>query len=194
MDDFCHAFYAGHEGEPAIKTYTFADLVSTLNSIAPNNWEAFFRSRLDATAGAPLGGLLGSGWRLVYNNQPNEMMTAAGEASGTWDFTSSIGLQVSRDGFVIDSIPGMPAFESGISPYFKIVGVNNNQFSADELKRAVSDSQTNSGPIDAMTENAGKMELYKISYHGGNQFPHLQRIDASPNYLDEILKPLTPAK
>jgi len=194
MDDFCHAFYAGHEGEPAIKTYTFADLVSTLNSIAPNNWEAFFRSRLDATAGAPLGGLLGSGWRLVYNNQPNEMMTAAGEASGTWDFTSSIGLQVSRDGFVIDSIPGMPAFESGISPYFKIVGVNNNQFSADELKRAVSDSQTNSGPIDAMTENAGKMELHKISYHGGNQFPHLQRIDASPNYLDEILKPLTPAK
>src|SRR5215472_10322076 len=94
MDDFCHVFYAGHEGEPVIETYTFADLVSTLNGIAPNDWEEFFRSRLDATAKAPLGGLLGSGWRLVYNNEPNQMMSAADAVSGTEDFTSSLGLRV----------------------------------------------------------------------------------------------------
>ena len=35
MDDFCHAFYAGPDGQPVIKTYTFEDLVSTLNGIAP---------------------------------------------------------------------------------------------------------------------------------------------------------------
>jgi predicted metalloprotease with PDZ domain len=193
MDDFCHAFYAGHEGEPVIKTYTFADLVSTLNGIAAHDWEAFFRSRLDATSGAPMGGLLGNGWRLVYNNEPNEMMTAAGEVLGTGDFISSMGLRVSRDGSVIDSIPGMPAFESGISPYFKIVGVNGREFSMDELKRAIRDSQSNSSPIEITTNSGGKLELHQISYHGGSRFPHLERIEASPNYLDEILKPLTPA-
>ena len=35
IDDFCHAFYGGPDGEPVIKTYTFDDLVATLNGIAP---------------------------------------------------------------------------------------------------------------------------------------------------------------
>jgi len=191
MDDFCRVFYAGHEGEPVIKTYTFADLVSTLKEIAPNDWEAFFRSRLDGTAGSPTGGLLKSGWRVIYNNEPNEVMQAAGEVSGAGDFTSSIGLRVNRDGVVTDSIPGMPAFESGISPYFKIIGVKDSQFSVDELRRAVRDSAINPSPIEVLTENSGKLELHKIQYHGGSQFPHLERVDSSPDYLGEILKSLT---
>ena len=191
MDDFCHVFYAGHEGEPVIKTYTFADLVSTLNGITPNDWEAFFRSRLDATAKAPLGGLLGSGWRLVYNNEPNEMISASDAVSGTRDFTSSLGLRVKHDGSVVDSIPGLPAFEAGISPYFKIVGVNGREFSLDELKRAIHDSETNSTPIEITTSNSGRLALHKLQYHKGSQFPHLERVDGSPDYLDEILKPLT---
>jgi predicted metalloprotease with PDZ domain len=191
MDDFCHVFYAGHEGEPVIKTYTFADLVSTLNGITPNDWEAFFRSRLDATAKAPLGGLLGSGWRLVYNNEPNEMISASDAVSGTRDFTSSLGLRVKHDGSVVDSIPGLPAFEAGISPYFKIVGVNGREFSLDGLKRAIHDSETNSTPIEITTSNSGRLALHKLQYHKGSQFPHLERVDGSPDYLDEILKPLT---
>jgi predicted metalloprotease with PDZ domain len=191
MDDFCRVFYAGHEGEPVIKTYTFADLVSTLKEIVPNDWEAFFRSRLDGTAGTPTGGLLKSGWRVIYNNEPNEIMQAGGEVSGTGDFTASIGLRVNRDGVVTDSIPGMPAFESGISPYFKIIGVKDSQFSVDELKRAVRDSVINPSPIEVLTENSGKLELHKIQYHGGSQFPHLERVDTSPDYLGEILKSLT---
>jgi predicted metalloprotease with PDZ domain len=191
MDDFCHVFYAGHEGEPVIKTYTFTDLVSTLNGIAPNEWEAFFRSRLDATAKGPLGGLLASGWRLVYNNEPNEMIAAADAVSGTGDFTSSLGLRVKHDGSVVDSIPGLPAFEAGISPYFKIVGVNGREFSVDELKRAIHDSETNSTPIEITTSNSGKLALNKFQYHKGSQFPHLERVDGSRDYLDEIFKPLT---
>jgi predicted metalloprotease with PDZ domain len=194
MDDFCHAFYAGHEGEPVIKTYRFDDLVSTLNGIAPNDWAAFFRIRLDSTAGSPLGGLSGSGWRLVYNNEPNEMMVAADEVSGAGDFTSSIGLRVKRDGSVIDSIPGMPAFESGLSPYLKIVGINSRQFSVEELNRAIRASQTNSLPIELITDEAGALGVHKIEYHGGSQFPHLEKIDSAPDYLDEILKPLTQPK
>jgi len=193
MDDFCHAFYAGHEGEPVIKTYTFEDLVSTLNGIAPYDWTGFFRSRLDAMTGAPLGGISGNGWRLIYNDEPNEMLSAEDEVSGGGDFTSSIGLRLKRDGFIVDAIPGMPAFESGLNPYLKITAVNGHVFSMDELKRAVRDSKTSPTPIEVQTDNTGRLELHKIEYHGGSQFPHLERVSDTPDYLGEILKPLTSA-
>ncbi len=193
MDDFCHAFYAGPDGEPVIKTYTFEDLVSTLNGIAPYDWTSFFRTRLDSTEpGAPLGGITGSGWRLVYNDDPNELLSAGEAVSGSGNFTASLGLRVNRDGMVIDATPGMPAFESGLSPYLKLVGVNGRQFSVEELKRAIRESKSNSAAIEILADNTGTLEKHEINYHGGNQFPHLERGEGTPDYLNEIFTPLTP--
>ncbi|MGA9510643.1 MAG: M61 family peptidase [Candidatus Sulfotelmatobacter sp.] len=193
IDDFCHVFYAGAEGQPVIKTYTFEDLVSTLNGIAAYDWTSFFRARLDSTdAKAPLGGFTGGGWRLVYNDDPNEVLSASEAVSQNGDFTSSIGLRVTRDGSIIDAIPGMPAFASGLSPYSKIIAINHRKFSVDELKRAIRESKANPGAIVIESENAGRLESHEIQYYGGNQFPHLERVDGAPDYLDEILKPLTP--
>ena len=193
MDDFCRAFYAPPDGQPVIKTYNFGDLVSTLNQIAPYNWRAFFRERLDSTAPtAPLGGITGGGWKLVYTDEPNELLAAGEAVSGGGDFTASIGLSVKGDGTVIDAIPGMPAFESGVSPYSRIIGVNGRQFSVDELKRAIRDSESNSAAIEIVATNTGTLETHEIRYHGGNRFPHLERTEGSPDYLDEILKSLTP--
>ncbi len=193
MDDFCHVFHGGPDQKPIIKTYTFDDLVSTLNKIAPNDWASFFRTRLDSTdSGAPMGGITGGGWTLVYNDDANEILSASDEVSESADFTSSIGLQVKRDGSVVDAIPGMPAFEAGLSPYLKITGVNGNKFSIDALKRAVSDSKVNSAVIEVQTDNAGTLQSHKIQYHGGNRFPHLARVENTPDYLDKILEPLTP--
>jgi len=193
MDDFCRAFYAPPDGQPVIKTYNFGDLVSTLNQIAPYNWRSFFRERLDSTAPtAPLGGITGGGWKLVYTDEPNELLAAGEAVSGGGDFTASIGLSVKGDGTVIDAIPGMPAFESGVSPYSRIIGVNGRQFSVDELKRAIRDSESNSAAIEIVATNTGTLEKHEIRYHGGNRFPHLERTEGSPDYLDEIMKPLTP--
>ena len=194
MDDFCHAFYAPPDGKPEIKTYTFDDVVSTLNGIAPYDWRSFLRERLDSTGPhAPLGGITGGGWQLVYNDEPNEFIAAGDAESGGADFTSSIGLHVKGDGTVIDAIPGMPAFEAGISPYLKIVAVNGRQFSVDELKRAVHDSKSNSAPIKLSALNANTLETHEIQYHDGNRYPHLERVEGAPDYLDEALKSLTPA-
>ena len=192
MDDFCHVFYGAPDGQPVIKTYTFEDLVSTLNRIAAYDWSSFFRTRLDSTAPtAPVGGITGAGWRLIYNDDPNEILSAEEATSEGGDFTSSIGLRVKHDGMIVDSIPGMPAFESGLSPYSKIIGVNGRQFSVDELKRAIKESKANSGAIHVQTENAGTLASHEVEYHGGNQFPHLERVEGAPDYLDEILRPLT---
>ena len=193
MDDFCHIFYAPPDGEPVIKTYTFDDLVATLNQVALNDWRSFLRERLDSTGpNAPLGGITGGGWKLIYNDEPNEYIAADDSVSGGADFTSSIGLRVKGDGSVIDATPGMPAFEAGISPYLKIVAVNGRQFSTDELKRVVRDSKSNSAPIKLDTMNAGTLETHDIEYHGGSRYPHLERVEGSPDYMDEALKSLTP--
>ena len=121
------------------------------------------------------------------------MMAAADEVSGGGDFTSSIGLRVKHDGSVIDSIPSMPAFESGLSPYLKIIAVSGRAFSVDAMKRAIRDSMTNSPPIEVVTENTTRVEAHRIQYYGGSQFPHLERVKDAPDYLGEILKALTPA-
>jgi predicted metalloprotease with PDZ domain len=194
IDDFCQAFYSGHEGEPAIKTYTFEDLVSTLNGIAAYDWAAFFRARLDSTASrAPLGGIDGGGWRLVYNDVPNEFLESQDSVSGGGDFTSSLGLEVKQDGSVVDAIPGMPAFESGISPYTKIISANGRKYSVDNLKRAIEAAKTGKDDILIQTDNAGRITSHVISYHDGSRFPHLERIDNSPDYIGEILQAKTAA-
>jgi len=193
IDDFCHVFYAPPDGEPVIKTYTFDDLVATLNQVAPNDWRSFLRERLDSTGpNAPLGGITGGGWKLVYNDEPNEYIAADDSVSGGANFTSSIGMIVKGDGTVVDATPGMPAFDAGISPYLKIVAINGRQFSTDELKRVVHDSKSNSAPIKLTTMNAGTLETHEIQYHDGNRYPHLERVEGSPDYMNEALKSLTP--
>ena len=195
MNDFCRVFYGGPDGEPVIKTYTFDDIVSTLNGIAPYDWRVFFRERLDSTSPhAPLGGITGGGWRLVYGDTPNVIIHAVQESSGAGDFTSSVGMSVRRDGFVEDVIPNMPAFESGLSPYSKIVGIDGHEFSVDELDRAVRDAKSDSATITILASNMGTIEAHEIHYHDGIRQPHLERNEGTPDYLDEILKPLSPMK
>ena len=193
MDDFCHAFYAPPDGQPEIKTYTFDDLVATLNQVAPYDWRSFLRERLDSTAAtAPLGGITGGGWKLVYTDDPNEYLAAGEAQSGGADFTASIGLRVRGDGFVVDSIPGMPAFENGVSPFLKIIGVDGRKFSVDELRRAIRDSKSGSDGIEITAMNTGTLEKHEIKYQGGIRYPHLERVAGTSDYLGEILKSLTP--
>ncbi len=195
MDDFCRAFYGPPDGEPVIKTYEFDDVVATLNQIAAYDWRSFLRERLDSTAAsAPLRGITGGGWKLVYSDDANEFLAAGDAVSGGGDYTSSIGLRVKGDGTVVDSIPGMPAFESGVSPYLRIIAVNGRAFSVDELNRAIANSGSSAGPIVITATNTGAIETHEIRYQGGNRYPHLERVDGTANYLDDILKPLTPAR
>jgi predicted metalloprotease with PDZ domain len=195
MNDFCRIFLGGPDGQPVIKTYTFDDLVSTLNGIAPYDWRAFLRQRLDSTdAHAPLGGITGGGWRVIYNDEPNEFLAAGQSVSGSGNFTSSLGLSVQRDGTIHDVIPGMPAFDAGLSPYMKIIAVGGQEFSMSELTRAIHESKSSTSPIVLLVSNSGSLKTHEIAYHGGLRGPHLERAEGSPDYLSEILKPLAPGK
>ena len=71
----------------------------------------------------------------------------------------------------------------------KIIAVNGRAYSPDVLKAAVHDA-TGSGPaIELIVENTGYFKVVKLDYHGGERYPQLEKVSATPSYLDDILKP-----
>ncbi len=193
MNDFCRMFYAGPSGKPDLKTYTFDDVVAALNQLAPYDWAGFLHSHLDATdAPTPLESVENSGWKLVYDEQPNEMMDLRDGVRKTTDLSLSIGLVLAEDGTAYDVIENSPAFKAGFAPGMRITAVNGKQYSSAELKSAIDAAKSSTGPIQVIAANGPQVQTYSIDYHDGMKYPHLVRDESKPDYLGEILHPLAP--
>ena len=83
IEDFCHLFHGGPNNGPELKTYTFDQLVQTLNSVVPYDWAKFFHERLMSTSPqSPQGGIEMGGWKRVFNGKPERVREAA-EAAGS---------------------------------------------------------------------------------------------------------------
>ncbi|HXW57772.1 MAG TPA: PDZ domain-containing protein [Candidatus Cybelea sp.] len=194
MNDFCKTFYAGPSNQPALKTYTFEELVSALNSIAPYDWTGFFRGHLDSLApSTPLESIENAGWKLVYNEQPNEIERNQAILFHTLDLSFSIGATVREDGVIVDVTHGEPSYNAGIGPGMKITGVNGRQFSLETLEFAIDAAKNSKQAIQLTTANGPELQTISIDYHGGLLYPHMQRETNRPDYLSEILHPLSPA-
>jgi len=190
MDDFCHLFHGGQSGPPAVKTYTFDDVVNTLNQVAPHDWRGFWIERLtNHGPGAPLDGIAGSGWKLVYDDTRSEQMKAWEQDHTELDASYSIGLLLRGDGGIVDTIEGMPAAKAGIGPGMKVVAVNGRRFSDDVLRDALKAGTNGSAPLELMVENTDYYKTFKLDYHGGEKYPHLVRDESKPDTLGEIIKP-----
>jgi len=186
IDDFCQAFYAGANRGPEVKTYTFEDVVSALNAIAPFDWATFLRNRLNSTSPqAPVGGIENGGWKVVFNAESPKSEGRRGGAGEAY----SIGLQVGGDGTVYDAIVGSPAFEAGISSQMKIVGVNGRVYTAELLADAIKAAKDTDKPITLLVVVDDYYRTCTINYHGGPRYPHLVRDNDKPDYLDELIKP-----
>ena len=189
LDDFCKLFHGAPSTGPTVKTYTFDDVVNALNQVVPYDWRGFWTERLtNHGPGAPLGGIEGSGWKLVYDDTPSDMMNGRATTNRSVPAALAIGLVLNDDGNIVDTIEGMPAEKAGIGPGMKLVAVNGRRFSAEVLRDAVKATKNNSTPLELLVENTDYYKTYKIDYHGGEQYPHLVRDDSKPDLLTEILK------
>ena len=187
MDDFCHLFHGGQSGPPEVKTYTFDDVVNTLNQVAPYDWRGFWTERLtNHGPGAALTGIDRSGWKLVYNETPSELIKARKHEYKEINAEYSIGLLLEESGNIIDTVEGMAAAKAGIGPGMKVVAVNGRHFSADVLSDALKAAKTSADPIELLVENTEYYKTYKLDYHGGEQYPHLVRDESKPDVLSEI--------
>jgi predicted metalloprotease with PDZ domain len=186
IDDFAHSFHGGQNNGPEIKTYTFEEVVSALNSIAPYDWAGFFHQKLTSTSpDAPVGGIENGGWKVVYTEKPSKVPGRRGGAGDAY----SIGLQVGEDGSVTDSIVGGLAFKAGITSGMKVVAVNSRVYTHDLLQDAIKASKDTANPIVLLVIVDDYYKTCTIDYHGGERYPHLQRDDSKPDYLDDLIKP-----
>ena len=189
IDDFCHLFHGGQSGSPELKTYTFDDVVDALNQVAPYDWRGFWTERLtNHGPGGPLGGIEGSGWKLVYDESRSELYRANEHDREAVDATYSIGLMIKEDGSIIDTIEGKPAAQAGIGPGMKLVAVNGRRFSGDVLRDALKAGKNNTEPLQLLIENTEYYKTYKLDYHGGEKYPHLVRDESKADLLSEIIK------
>lgn len=185
LDDFAKAFFGVNDGEWKVQnTYTFEDVVATLNGVYPHDWTKFLRDRLDGKTGLA-GGIEASGWKLVYKDEPNAYAKGAGSRGGT-DFTYSLGLSVGKDGAIGDVRWDGPAFNAGLGSGTTIIAVNGQAYDGDVLGDAIKAAKDGKAPIELMVKEFDRYRTVKIDYHDGLRYPHLQRIEGKPDYLTPI--------
>ena len=191
LNDFCLAFHGGPGGAPALKPYTFDDIVATLNSVQPYDWARFLHDRLSSTSPhAPLGGIQDAGWNLTYDSTASPLWRAFEEDTKSVNLTYSIGLTAKEDGTVVDVAMGGPSQKAGVTPATKIIAVNNRQFNPTILREAVQATARTSGSIDLLIKNGEYFSTHHIEYRGGEKYPHLTRDPSKPDILSRIISPL----
>jgi predicted metalloprotease with PDZ domain len=189
IDDFCHLFHGAPSTGPMVKSYTFDDVMNTLNQVAAYDWRGFWTERLiNHGPGAPLGGIEGSGWKLAYDENESEMLRGAEGSFHSVNAEYSIGLTVREDGTINDTIEGMAAALAGIGPGMKLIGVNGRQYSANGLREALKAGKGGSAPLELLIEHTDYYKTYRLDYHGGERYPHLVRDESKPDLLTEIYK------
>jgi predicted metalloprotease with PDZ domain len=193
LDDFCVAFFGPPDTGPEVRPYTRAELVAALNAVAPNDWEAFFRTRVDELRpGAPIEGIELVGWRLVYTDEPNAIGTAyaASPDAGT-DLRFSLGTSLSSEGNFSDVEPGGPLAAAGIGPGAQLVAVNSRAYTPAVLADALKAAKDAGQKLELLVRNSDFYSTHVVEYRGGERHPHLVRDEAKEDLLAKILAPRT---
>ena len=188
IDDFAKAFFGRTDGDWGVVTYTFDDVVSTLNGVHPYDWATLLKSRLyDVETGAPLGGFERNGYRLTYADQPTSAITAAEKSRKNNDFTYSIGLQAGTDGTVSSVVWNGVAYKQGLSIGDQIVAVGGQAYSGDAMKAALAAAKTSKAPVQLLVKSGTEVRTVSLDYHGGLRYPRFEKIGTGTGGLDQLL-------
>jgi len=193
LDDFASAFFGVDNGSYVTKTYTFDDVVAALNGVAKYDWASFLHARVQ-TLNPPLeNGIAATGWKLVYTDQESgyeKQYNSRPEPSRhLYNFAWSIGLTMTDKGEVNDVRWDGPAFKAGVSTGATLVAVNGQTYSSDVLKSAIASARNSKTPIQLLLKYQDGYRTVPVDYHGGLQYPHLVRIEGTPDYLSQIIAP-----
>jgi predicted metalloprotease with PDZ domain len=197
LTDFLHIFVAkGGNTGPLIVPYNRDELITDLNQVVKYDWATFMHDRIDAiNPRADLAGIEQGGYKLVYTDKPTRssrtIAASGGRRGGGIDVWYSAGFRAMADGSISDVRWNGPADKAKIFPGQKIIAVNGNIFSGDALRTAIKDAKGKTEPIHLILQGDTFVTTADIDYHDGERFPSLVRVDGTPDYLDDITKPLT---
>lgn len=195
LDDFCRLYGRGSDMKsvPGVDPYDEPQILSLLNQVAPYDWAAFFNARIaDIAPHAPLGGITGAGYKLVYDDKASELEKKASRGGkGGVDARYSIGLSLSADGHINDILTQSPAFAAGLAPGMQIVAIDGRKYSDDVLHAALKAHKGKTSLMELTYANGDFIRMSPIDAHEGERYPHLVRVAGSPDVLRRIYAPRT---
>jgi predicted metalloprotease with PDZ domain len=196
LNDFCVKFLAlGGNTPPRVVPYDFDEIVADLNAIAPYDWRTFLTERLNShSAHAPLDGIEHGGYRLTYGTEPTEYEEAYLYKYKQTDAWFSAGLMVDTTGNIDDVRIDSAAFQAGLGPGTKVIAINGHGYTGDVLKQAIRDAKGTTAPLELIVSNDNEFRTVRLNYHDGEKYPRLERVQGTPDLLDQILKPLAATK
>jgi predicted metalloprotease with PDZ domain len=190
LDDFIKAFDGQRTTPPMVVTYSRQDVVDALNAVQPYDWSGFFQKYVYDVAPHPVAlGIELTGYKLVWSSTPNTWDALDASVAKTHHFEYSLGFTTDDDGHVNDVLQGSPAALAGMGANTTIVAVNGRKFSADVLQAAVAAAKDPSRGIDLITVSDDEYRTIAIDYHGGERYPHLERVAVTPDLLAAIMAP-----
>ena len=187
MDDFARAFFGVKDGDWGELTYTFDDVVNTLNQVEPNDWAEFLHTRLDKVSEhAPLDGITRGGYQLVYTNTPTDWFKTNEKTRKNTDLTYSGGFVLNKEGEVTDVAWDGAAFNAGLTVGSKLIAVNSRAFDADQLKEAI---KAKKSPLSLLIKTGDIYRTIELNYDGGLRYPRLEKVGSGASSLDALLEP-----
>jgi len=189
LDDYTKLFAGGISG-PKVVTYTREDIENYLNQVTPYDWHGFFEKYVYQIAPVPpTDEIERSGYKLVWNDKSNKFID--GRSAGEHQANSwyDVGTRVNGNGSVGDVREDSAAWKAGLAPRMKILAVNGRAFSIKIWKNAITDAKGTTSPIVLLIQDAGYISTINVDYHDGIRYPHLERIDGTPDMLSDIMRP-----
>ncbi|MEO6836081.1 MAG: hypothetical protein ABI231_09300 [Candidatus Tumulicola sp.] len=181
LDTFARAFFGGENTGPIVVTYDRRDVIAGLDKIVAYDWAGFFRTWIDDVAVHPPDGFTAEGWKLVYTDKPSHWVRKN-------DFWYSLGF-AAMDGTVTDVRDGSPAWNASLGIATAIVAVNGRTYSSDALFDALEAAAKTHAPIALLVRHGDVYRTISMPYYDGPRYPHLARIEGTPDRLMEVVKP-----
>ncbi|SBV38477.1 hypothetical protein XTGART10_0041 [Xanthomonas translucens pv. graminis] len=94
---------------------------------------------------------------------------------------------VNDDASINDVVWDGPAFKAGISSGATLLAVNGQEYTRDALKQAITEAKGGTAPIVLTLKFQGGVRSVEVNYHDGLQYPHLVRVDGTPDSLSQII-------
>jgi len=142
-----------------------------------------------------MGGIERSGWRLVFNATKPKYLAMREMANRTVDERYGPGLilranEATRVTDEIDDVVrGSPADRSGLAAGMKLIAVDGRTFSAERFHAAVAAAATRREPIQLIAQSHSYVTTRALDYHGGERYPHLERVTAKADRLTQSIRP-----
>ena len=190
LDDYVRRFYAGAGGAPALKPFIEQDIYTTLAGMVPGDWRALVHRHLDSLGPQVLlEALRGSGWQLSYTAEKNPYLETQQRRRKETNREWSLGVLVDDKETVVETIEDRAAARAGVGPGMKLIAVNGRKYSADVLDAALAAAQANRKPIELLVASADYYRIVSVPYFDGPRWPHLTRIEGTPDLLTQTLTP-----